>query len=130
MVLIDAGLTTRLEPEDRRNFIAVFHAIIVNDGARVGQLMIDRSASRSCHDPAGFNDTLREIVSEVHREGLSLKHVSVGELLQVRKLLLSVVFSKTNSHAEVAGGVLSAPGEAGGALRVAHPRVVCAGRTG
>lgn len=87
LVLIDAGLTAQLEPEDRRNFVAVFHAIITNDGSRVGQLMIERSARHECHDPDGFNATMQEIVNEVHANGLSLKHVSVAQLMQ--KLLVA-----------------------------------------
>ena len=120
LVMIDAGLTASLSPTDRANLIEVFYAIIMNNGRRVGQLMIERSkphtpttiTTQHKHTPlnAPLNTTnndqkgldhqdsteseslafqvkIEEIIKEVHKEGLSLKNVSISTLLQ--KLLIA-----------------------------------------
>ena len=106
--MIDAGLTASLSPTDRANLIEVFYAIIMNNGKRVGQLMIERSkpptppplnsTDNKTHnyDQKGINRLdspeseslafqckIEEIIKGVHKEGLSLKNVSISTLLQV-----------------------------------------------
>ena len=80
--LIDAGIAVELGPDDRRNFIDLFNAVINNDGKRVGSLMIERSRGRYCHDPEGFSVAMGKIVSEVHAAGLSLGRIGISSLLQ------------------------------------------------
>lgn len=41
LVLLDAGLTIELQPYDRQNLIALFKAVIENDGRKVARLMIE-----------------------------------------------------------------------------------------
>lgn len=67
IVLIDTGLAASLDREDRRNFIDLFHAVVTNDGARAGALMIERSASPSCLHPEEFNATMKKLIDEVHK---------------------------------------------------------------
>ena len=67
LVLIDAGLASHLDSADRRNFIDLFHAVVTNDGARAGQLMIERSASQSCLHPEQFKSTMKQLIEDVHR---------------------------------------------------------------
>ena len=67
LVLIDAGLAASLDRTDRRNFIDLFHAVVTNDGARAGELMIERSASHSCVRPEQFKATMKQLVDDVHR---------------------------------------------------------------
>ena len=43
LLLIDAGITAELSKADRENFILLFKAVITNNGALVGRLMIERS---------------------------------------------------------------------------------------
>ena len=38
-MLLDAGLIVELKPEDRRNLISLFKAVVENDGRRAAQLM-------------------------------------------------------------------------------------------
>lgn len=85
--MIDAGIVAILEPQDRKNFLDLFTAVVLNDGKRVGELMIERSRGGRCIDPDGFASETRELVAEVHRMGLSLGKIGIGALLQ-RMLVL------------------------------------------
>ena len=83
MTMIDAGLVAELEPQDRRNFIDLFKAVVLNDGRRVGRLIIERSRNYGqCIDPQGFEAELNDVVRTVHASGLSLGRIGVGALLQ------------------------------------------------
>jgi aarF domain-containing kinase len=80
--MIDVGIVAELLPEDRKNFIELFDAVIRNDGKRVGKLMIERSRGKTCLDKEGFMKELDEVVAEVHACGLSLGRIGIGPLLQ------------------------------------------------
>jgi aarF domain-containing kinase len=82
MSVIDAGITVELRPEDRRNFLDLFRAIVFNEGREVGRLMWVRSRGSVCIDKDGFERGVEEIISEVHENGLRLGRISVGLLLQ------------------------------------------------
>lgn len=41
--LIDTGIVAELKKNDQANFLALFQAIVNNDGKSVGRLMIERS---------------------------------------------------------------------------------------
>ena len=71
---IDAGLVAQLQPEDRKNFIDLFAAVVTNDGVRVGELMVERSRGGGvdCPDREGFARQIGELVHEVHASGLAL----------------------------------------------------------
>lgn len=47
LVLLDAGLTVELRPFDRQNFVALFRAVIDNDGREVARLMMEYSPRRA-----------------------------------------------------------------------------------
>ena len=88
MVMIDAGLIAELEAQDRRNFIDLFKAIVLNDGRRVGRLIIERSLNYGqCCNPENFEAEVEGIVGAVHSSGLSLGRVGVGDLL--RRMMVS-----------------------------------------
>ena len=104
--MIDAGLTASLSKQDRSNFIQVFNAIIRNDGELVGQLMIDKSVHKNtCRNPELFKKELKRIVSEVHKEGLSLKNVSVSSLLKA--LLVSCYIHQVKLEAKFVSLILA-----------------------
>lgn len=50
LVVLDAGIVCKLGDEDRRNFVDLFHAIVVGDGKLAGRLMIERVSSRMIYD--------------------------------------------------------------------------------
>lgn len=83
MTMIDAGLVAELEPQDRLNFVDLFKAVVLNDGRRVGRLIIERSRNLGyCKDAQGFEAELEDVVRTVHSSGLSLGRMGVGALLQ------------------------------------------------
>lgn len=84
MAMIDAGLVAELGPEDRRNFIDLFKAVVRNDGRLVGRLMIERSRDHGagCLNPEAFEREMEAVVAAVHSSGLALGRIGVGALLQ------------------------------------------------
>lgn len=42
LVMLDAGIVCELTGEDRKNFLDLFHAIVVGDGRLAGQLILER----------------------------------------------------------------------------------------
>ena len=71
LTFIDAGLVSTLDAVDRRNFIDLFSAVVVNNGKRVGELMVDRSrdGGAKCTDRDKFSTEIGELVTEVHASG-------------------------------------------------------------
>ena len=86
MAMIDAGLVASLEAIDRRNFIDVFKAVILDRGDTVGQLMIDRNKHKNPDlTPAQqqeFQQEIGRIVHQVHESGLALGRIGVSNILQ------------------------------------------------
>ena len=68
---IDAGLVSTLDKQDRKNFVELFSAVVVNNGKRVGELMVDRSrdGGAKCIDREGFCLEIGELVNSVHVSG-------------------------------------------------------------
>jgi len=124
LVLLDAGLTIELSPYDRQNFIALFKAVVENDGALAARLMMEyaptstttttgsvttpptttaiqqsgatalsgdatsSSALALVRSPDIFEREMAHLVDSVHKQGLQLGTISVGQLLS-RVLSLS-----------------------------------------
>ena len=82
LCLIDAGMTVELLPQDRKNFIDLFHAVMNNNGKQVGMLMIERSRGGRCKDAEKFSNELGRLVNEIHASGLSLGRIGISALLQ------------------------------------------------
>lgn len=68
---IDAGLVSTLDKQDRKNFVELFTAVVVNNGKRVGELMVDRSrdGGAKCIDRGGFCIEIGKLVDSVHISG-------------------------------------------------------------
>ena len=68
---IDAGLVSTLDKQDRKNFVELFTAVVVNNGKRVGELMVDRSrdGGAKCIDREGFCIEIGKLVDSVHISG-------------------------------------------------------------
>jgi aarF domain-containing kinase len=111
VVAVDAGIVTRLEPEDLRNFVELFHAVATGDGHKAGELIVARSKptrpiapagekqrldtpadgakmavseqmTAKCTDVEAFCAGMEAIVNEALRWRLSLRKVHVGALLR------------------------------------------------
>lgn len=88
IVFLDAGIANSLSRNDQRNLIDLFQAVILNDGARAGRLMVERAKYERCSQVPGgveaFATGVQEIVAEFHdrrRDGLTLGAVRIGSLL-------------------------------------------------
>lgn len=100
VVVIDAGIVTKLEQQDLRNFVELFHAVATGNGYKAGELIVARSKERigpsgeksgnKCKDLESFCTGMEKIVDEAVKWQLSLKKVHVGALLrQVMELCCS-----------------------------------------
>ena len=56
--MLDSGITCSLTREDRANLIDTFRAVVLSDGARVGELFLERS-SHACKDRQGFIEEMQ-----------------------------------------------------------------------
>lgn len=89
IVFLDAGIAISLTPNDQRNLIDLFRAVVFNNGERAGRLMVERAKYERCSQIPGGTDMfaqgIGEIVSEFHdrrKEGLTLGAVRIGTLLR------------------------------------------------
>jgi len=88
IVFLDAGIAISLSPNDQKNLIDLFRAVIFNDGNRAGRLMVERAKHERCSQVEGcvdaFSEGIADIVSDFHdrrKEGLTLGAVRIGVLL-------------------------------------------------
>jgi len=79
--VLDSGITCSLTREDRANLIDTFRAVVLSDGARVGELFLERS-SHACRDRQGFIREMQETVSKARKQQLCLETIDVSLLLQ------------------------------------------------
>ncbi|KAF1785021.1 GAF domain-like [Phytophthora cactorum] len=92
VVVIDAGIVTKLEQQDLRNFVELFHAVATGNGYKAGELIVARSKGRigpngaviptKCKDLESFCTGMERIVNDALSWRLSLKQVHVGALLR------------------------------------------------
>jgi len=82
LVIFDAGLSVQLSRRDRRNFVELFHAISMNDGARAGRLMLERSPGDSSRvvDSEGFVSSVAGLITALRSGGVALGKVRLGDL--------------------------------------------------
>ena len=84
-----------LEPDDLRNFIALFRAVAEGDGRAAGRLMWERAPKQRCEDPSAFMSDMADLVHRwvgaVRAGGdaratktaqLNLAEVQIGSVLQ------------------------------------------------
>ncbi|KAL4128711.1 hypothetical protein PRIC2_007694 [Phytophthora ramorum] len=92
VVVIDAGIVTKLEQQDLRNFVELFHAVATGNGYKAGELIVSRSKGRvlpngevvpaKCKDLESFCTGMEKIVDEALSWRLDLKKVHIGALLR------------------------------------------------
>lgn len=88
IVFLDAGIANSLSPDDQKNLSDLFRAVIVNEGYRAGELLVERARHERCSQVPGgvdkFATGVQGIVSEFHdrrKEGLTLGAIRIGSLL-------------------------------------------------
>ncbi|CAI5734738.1 unnamed protein product [Peronospora destructor] len=93
VVVIDAGIVTKLEQQDLRNFVELFYAVATGNGYKAGELIVSRSKGSGvglngdtvpvkCKDLKSFCTGMEKIVGEAMSWRLNLKNVHVGSLLR------------------------------------------------
>lgn len=82
LVVLDAGLAVQMTRKDRRDFVDLFYAIVMNQGRRAGQLMVERSPG--CRDEVidegGFVRGIDELITQMRDAGVMLGKLKFGEM--------------------------------------------------
>lgn len=82
LMFLDAGLVSELSPKNRTNFIDLFAALSSFDGARAGQLMIERCRTPEfVTDPDGFIAKIERVMHSLKGGTFSLSKMHIGEVL-------------------------------------------------
>ncbi|KAJ8411189.1 hypothetical protein AAFF_G00171950 [Aldrovandia affinis] len=75
---------------DLRNFRAVFTAVVLRQGERVAELILNHARANECKDVPRFKKEMAELVNKALSDTLSLGKVQVAELLsRVFRLLIT-----------------------------------------
>lgn len=94
IVLLDGGLTTALEPSDRKNFLDLFEAISLGEGYRAGKLLLHRAQRQNCEDEEGFCSSVARLVGFYVGSPVRLRDMTRGlafDRFTIRNLKLGEV---------------------------------------
>ncbi|XP_030628754.1 uncharacterized aarF domain-containing protein kinase 2 [Chanos chanos] len=81
LVLLDAGIVAQLSEGDLTNLKAVFTAVVLRQGERVAELILNHARANECQDVPRFKREMAELVDQALSDTLSLGKVQVAELL-------------------------------------------------
>ncbi|XP_030588102.1 uncharacterized aarF domain-containing protein kinase 2 [Archocentrus centrarchus] len=82
LVLLDAGIVAQLSDNDLANFKAVFTAVVLHQGERVAELILNHARANECRDVAMFKKEMAELVDHaLSSNTLSLAKIQVADLL-------------------------------------------------
>lgn len=86
LTVLDTGICTELNTEDRKNLVLLLKYVIEGDGVNVARLMMNKSRSRNPNqiiiDPEGFERSMSHLISETFQHGgLHLANHGVTKLL-------------------------------------------------
>uniref|UniRef100_A0A8C4Z354 ABC1 atypical kinase-like domain-containing protein n=1 Tax=Gadus morhua TaxID=8049 RepID=A0A8C4Z354_GADMO len=82
LVLLDAGIVAQLSPRDLANFRAVFTAVVLRQGERVAELILNHARANECRDVPRFKREMAQLVDgALSTNTLSLGKIRVAELL-------------------------------------------------
>jgi aarF domain-containing kinase len=82
IVLLDTGLVTQLDDENRRNFIDLFSAVAEFDGLKAGRLMVERCKSpEQVVDDETFALKIQNLVLSVKSRTFSLAQIRISDIL-------------------------------------------------
>ncbi|CAL8359192.1 unnamed protein product [Lota lota] len=82
LVLLDAGIVAQLSPRDLANFRAVFTAVVLRQGERVAELILNHARANECLDVPRFKREMALLVDgALSNNTLSLGKIRVAELL-------------------------------------------------
>ncbi|XP_007950974.1 uncharacterized aarF domain-containing protein kinase 2 [Orycteropus afer afer] len=90
LVLLDAGIVAELQAGDLSNFRAVFLAVLLGQGQRVAELILQHARASNCRDVEAFKAEMATLVDRARRDTVTLEKVQVSSLLSsVFKLLMT-----------------------------------------
>ncbi|XP_070762844.1 uncharacterized aarF domain-containing protein kinase 2 [Enoplosus armatus] len=81
LVLLDAGIVAQLSDHDLTNFKAVFTAVVLRQGERVAELILNHARANECQDVPQFKKEMAQLVDHALSSTLSLGKIQVGDLL-------------------------------------------------
>ncbi|XP_047451344.1 uncharacterized aarF domain-containing protein kinase 2 [Mugil cephalus] len=81
LVLLDAGIVAHLSDHDLANFKAVFTAVVLRQGERVAELILNHARANDCQDVPQFKKEMAELVDHALSNTLSLGKIQVADLL-------------------------------------------------
>ncbi|XP_074533685.1 putative aarF domain-containing protein kinase 2 isoform X1 [Halichoeres trimaculatus] len=81
LVLLDAGIVAQLSDHDLANFKAVFTAVVLRQGERVAELILNHARANDCKDVPQFKREMAKLVDHALSNPLSLGKIQVGDLL-------------------------------------------------
>ncbi|ELW68845.1 Putative aarF domain-containing protein kinase 2 [Tupaia chinensis] len=77
LVLLDAGIVAELQAADLRNFRAVFMAVVMGQGQRVAELILQHARASQCRDVEGFKAEMAALVSQARKNTITLEKVKL-----------------------------------------------------
>ena len=80
LTVLDTALVTTLNERNRKNFLALFGAIVEGDGRLAARLMKDNAREEHVVDEKEYEDSMDALVKQVPQ--LNTKSVDIGALLQ------------------------------------------------
>jgi len=104
LAVLDTGIAANLEEQDRDSLAKTFLAVVRGDGARVGQLFLERSFHQ-CEDKAAFLAEMEEIVTTARSQQLCLERVDVSVLLH--KVFSTLMMHKVQLKASFSSVVIA-----------------------
>jgi len=82
IVLLDTGLVTELNGDNRSNFIELFRAVAEFDGYKAGRLMVERCKSPELvTEPETFALKMQHLVLSVKSRTFSLAQIKISDIL-------------------------------------------------
>ncbi|CAG5957735.1 unnamed protein product [Menidia menidia] len=81
LVLLDAGIVAQLSDHDLANFKAVFTAVVLRQGERVAELILNHARANECQDVPRFKREMAELVDHAVSNTLALGKIQVADLL-------------------------------------------------
>ncbi|KAK3774663.1 hypothetical protein RRG08_035090 [Elysia crispata] len=81
LVLLDCGITSSLQPEDRQKFQEVFTAVVKGEGEAVADLFLSKSVVNHCEDPILFRKEMSQLVRDARQNLASISKIKVAEVM-------------------------------------------------
>mmetsp|Transcript_38337 Transcript_38337/g.120707 ORF Transcript_38337/g.120707 Transcript_38337/m.120707 type:complete len:613 (-) Transcript_38337:2059-3897(-) len=78
---LDAGITSQLSDRDKKNFVALFGAVVQRDGRLAAQLMLENARDHACDNVEAFCDGMERLVNDALGRGLVLGKFRAGQIL-------------------------------------------------